>query len=523
MPARHDHSDGSARRARATRVGRRQDREEREADRLARRATVAVPLLMDLPRAGPLDAGAAGRLGTALGADLSGVRIFRDEAARARAEALHALAFTHGQDIYFGRRAQGPRVPSALLAHELVHTLQPGAATTLRLSDDDWGFTDFLWEVLVGDFEEDASISATVVRALIGLIPYADQVLDAEDLVANLYHLVWEERYDEVLLWVALILTLIGCIPEAGSAIKGTAKSVLKALRSVGLEDAISWLRRLGLMDTLQSGLRRLDELVAALPELGARAREQLADLLRRAQTGVSDMVRQAGSVLSDAWRRRLDQLQRAIERARTELPTRAEAALRWLRVQVGELVARLRGRRVAAPADVSIHRVGPPGTIPRRYADDPTFDALAHDPAHGARPRPVDQAKARREAMAGLEATHGGHLRAPLTRDPTGNVEFFDADGHPWDVKTPASPRPGERPGDARWTFEGASPWEAIIEELRKTPVANPVTGALEPRGVLLDVTYLRPEDHARLWRELHDALAPDELARIVELNVRL
>ncbi len=66
------------------------------------------------------------RLETAFGHDFSHVRIHTDGAAAEAAEALHALAFTIGRDVYFGRGQWNPASGAGLelLAHELTHVVQ---------------------------------------------------------------------------------------------------------------------------------------------------------------------------------------------------------------------------------------------------------------------------------------------------------------------------------------------------------------------------------------------------------------
>ena len=61
-----------------------------------------------------------------LNADLSAVRLHTGPAAGAAAAEIGAKAFTHGQDIYFGRGRFAPASGEGrrLLAHELVHTVQ---------------------------------------------------------------------------------------------------------------------------------------------------------------------------------------------------------------------------------------------------------------------------------------------------------------------------------------------------------------------------------------------------------------
>ena len=68
-----------------------------------------------------------------LGHDLSGVRLHTSERASAAARDLRAAAFTVGSDIAFARSryTPGTREGRHLLAHELVHVVQQGAAQPL--------------------------------------------------------------------------------------------------------------------------------------------------------------------------------------------------------------------------------------------------------------------------------------------------------------------------------------------------------------------------------------------------------
>lgn len=64
-------------------------------------------------------------------ADFSDVRIHANGAAAAMNRQINARAFTHGRDIYFseGQYDPGSSMGRRLLAHELTHTIQQGAAT----------------------------------------------------------------------------------------------------------------------------------------------------------------------------------------------------------------------------------------------------------------------------------------------------------------------------------------------------------------------------------------------------------
>jgi hypothetical protein len=79
----------------------------------------------------PLPTALQGRLERAAGAPLQHVRVHEDPAAGAAAESVAAKAFTHGEDIYFAPGAYDPASAEGqeLIAHEVLHTLQPEAAT----------------------------------------------------------------------------------------------------------------------------------------------------------------------------------------------------------------------------------------------------------------------------------------------------------------------------------------------------------------------------------------------------------
>jgi hypothetical protein len=81
----------------------------------------------------PLPPTVAGPMSSALGGDLSGVRIHRDAAAAEAAARLGATAFTIGRHVAFGAGAYEPGTPvgDALIAHELAHVLQQDDGDTL--------------------------------------------------------------------------------------------------------------------------------------------------------------------------------------------------------------------------------------------------------------------------------------------------------------------------------------------------------------------------------------------------------
>jgi hypothetical protein len=88
--------------------------------------------------------------------------------------------------------------------------LSPVSTPPLQERQSNWWLPEHLqwvWGVLQGDFNEDPSISQIVVRTLITLIPGVDQIADIQDLVAALYKLAWQKRYNEGGPWFDLFIS----------------------------------------------------------------------------------------------------------------------------------------------------------------------------------------------------------------------------------------------------------------------------------------------------------------------------
>jgi hypothetical protein len=85
----------------------------------------------------PLDADTRDFMQQRLGRDFGDVRLHTDARAAASADAVNATAFTVGHDIVFASGAYSPDTPSGreLIAHELTHVVQQGAARALPAPD----------------------------------------------------------------------------------------------------------------------------------------------------------------------------------------------------------------------------------------------------------------------------------------------------------------------------------------------------------------------------------------------------
>jgi len=93
-----------------------------------------------------LPASLGDRVGDAMNADFSGVRVHTDSEADAIARSVASRAFTFGHDIYFTTGTYAPATSSGqhMLAHELAHVAQhqrgassgPSGPATIGLADD---------------------------------------------------------------------------------------------------------------------------------------------------------------------------------------------------------------------------------------------------------------------------------------------------------------------------------------------------------------------------------------------------
>lgn len=88
---------------------------------------------------------------------------------------------------------------------------------------------EWVWEVIQGDFNDNASTAQVATGTVISMIPFVDQLCDVRDLVANCTKI--NDEPDETWHWVSLVLTLIGLFPSVGSLLKGCLKVMFAAAR----------------------------------------------------------------------------------------------------------------------------------------------------------------------------------------------------------------------------------------------------------------------------------------------------
>ena len=97
---------------------------------------------------------------------------------------------------------------------------------------------EWIWEVLQGDFNDNASTAQVVTGTVISMIPLVDQICDVRDLVANCKKI--DHEPEQSWHWVSLALTLIGLFPAVGSLLKGCLKILFAAMRKAGAKSGIT-------------------------------------------------------------------------------------------------------------------------------------------------------------------------------------------------------------------------------------------------------------------------------------------
>ncbi|WP_238593153.1 PAAR-like domain-containing protein [Vibrio parahaemolyticus] len=120
------------------------------------------------------------------------------------------------------------------------------------------GAASWIWGVILGDFNDDASVEQIIANTALTMIPVVDQAADVRDLSANIMTLLSEEERDKPENWLALSLTLVGCVPTFGSAVKGTCKVALKGGKGTSKDTLLAVLRGMGKGDP-EKFLRTLD------------------------------------------------------------------------------------------------------------------------------------------------------------------------------------------------------------------------------------------------------------------------
>ena len=249
---------------------------------------------VNIPGGSPLPASLRRDMEPRFGASFGNVRVHTGDAAAGQSAALNARAFTVGEHVFFARNEYQPQSASGreLIAHELTHTIQQGAAvqrsvdTTvmqrseprvqrLGISDAlDWiadkanylpGFR--LLTIVLGmnpiNFASVDRSAANILRALLELIPLwgvlLAQALDNYGIFAK------------VGAWVEGQIRSLGLV---GSALKGALDKFL---------DSLSWTDIFDLGDVYERGKRIFTDPIDRLIEFGKSLVTAIIGFIREA------------------------------------------------------------------------------------------------------------------------------------------------------------------------------------------------------------------------------------------------
>lgn len=199
---------------------------------------------------------------------------------------------------------------------------------------------------LLGEWNEDPTFGMIAVDTVVSLVPILDQASDARDLAAHLYFLTGQRQYDRFLRWVGLAFSLIGLIPEVGSAIKGASKFVIKGGKEViaHLPEVLRLVRRISPTIGDLSHFRRFvvdnwDTFLAQGLEIWTTRLAQARSLLARFPAS------EGRRLFADA-----------LERVRELSPAKLREAFAWIKQQVLEVVDSITPRpSLALPGGGSI------------------------------------------------------------------------------------------------------------------------------------------------------------------------
>jgi hypothetical protein len=219
-----------------------------------------------------------------------------------------------------------------------------------RESDDEEGpgFWGTILGGLLGEWNDDPSFAMMGVDVGVSLVPVLDQASDARDLAAHLYYLIFECQYDRFMRWLGLVFTLIGLIPEVGSAIKGASKFVIR-----GVQEVLSHLA-----DLLRPFRRWIGELgdFGALQRYVVRNWDTWSSQVIRAWDRLFGRINSAARRIPEFFGARMRALREVIENIQQLAPRKITEGFAWARSKWDEIAERFgrRGERSAAGSEAT-------------------------------------------------------------------------------------------------------------------------------------------------------------------------
>ena len=176
--------------------------------------------------------------------------------------------------------------------------------------ENEKSFWNTLWGALQGEYNENPTGTEILIDMGLNFIPFVGQACDVRDITACLKKLVIEKRVNEIMIWVTLLLTAIGCVPYAGDVVKAGCKAiikgaddiVLKILRKLDADDVQKAFKMLKTKFTssIEDAIAMVNKWIkeAANSKYGSKINEVLTEAnenLRKASDFVNDKIDEFG------------------------------------------------------------------------------------------------------------------------------------------------------------------------------------------------------------------------------------
>ncbi|EPJ45135.1 MAG: hypothetical protein OFPII_29920 [Osedax symbiont Rs1] len=168
--------------------------------------------------------------------------------------------------------------------------------------------------VLAGDFNAEMTTAQIITNTGITMIPVIDQVADLRDLIANAKLLIWDKRYNEVMVWVGVFACLIGLIPTLGSLAKGVIRLVMANAK---LAQILAVMNRLARLSGSQfNGYRWLKKLSSELQGASSAIKQKFNDFL----TSVASQIKKLSALAPTQVKEILESIEKVRGIASTKL-----------------------------------------------------------------------------------------------------------------------------------------------------------------------------------------------------------
>jgi hypothetical protein len=207
------------------------------------------------------------------------------------------------------------------------HNLTP-ASTEVREEDGTIvSVAKWLGTSLAGDFADDQTYGQIAFGTVVTLIPVVDQVGDVRDIVANLHRLTFRKQYDEFSPWFGLVVTVIGCVPEIGSVVKGVVKALFKAVTSGAKRLPLTKLIRL--LNSLGEGnvIRFLRDILSKIHDFGQNAAKRIGKILK----AIKKKLENWRAIAFGKAEAMIDELLESISEVYKRLPAMARQVIEWI------------------------------------------------------------------------------------------------------------------------------------------------------------------------------------------------